>query len=85
MKNKTITVRLPQHDDKLTHREREVLNLICNEFSPGEISERLEISEKTFFNHRSSILKKTQAKTNIGLLRHAIRMGYIGFDSLLAA
>lgn len=85
MKGKTINVKLAQKGDMLTSREKEVLRLICKEFSPGEISERLEISEKTFFNHRASILKKVQAKTNVGLLRHSIRMGYIRFDSLLAA
>jgi DNA-binding NarL/FixJ family response regulator len=62
---------------KLTSRETEILLLICQELSPGEISERLKISEKTFFNHRANILAKINARSNVGLLRYAIKSGYI--------
>ena len=62
--------------EKLSNREIEILALICQELSPGEISERLQISEKTFFNHRSNILLKTGARNNIGLYRFAIEKGY---------
>ena len=61
---------------KLTNRETEILLLICREMTPGEISERLQISEKTFFNHRANILSKTKARSNVGLIRYAIRQGY---------
>lgn len=61
---------------KLTNREVEILLLICQELTPGEISERLQISEKTFFNHRSNILEKTQCRSNVGLMRYAIAKGY---------
>jgi two-component system, NarL family, response regulator DegU len=67
------------HDNsnsKLTSREMEILLLICQELTPGEISERINISEKTFFNHRSSILLKTNARSNVGLLRYALQRGY---------
>lgn len=63
-------------DANLTSRELQVLLLICHELSPAEISKRLQISEKTFFNHRANILAKTQARTNIGLLCYAVRSGY---------
>lgn len=62
---------------KLTKRELEVLVLICMEISPGEISERLGISEKTYFNHRSSILLKTGGRTNIGIYKFALRNGLV--------
>ncbi|MBX2969807.1 MAG: response regulator transcription factor [Cyclobacteriaceae bacterium] len=60
----------------LTSRELQVMLLICNELSPNEISKRLKISEKTFFNHRANILSKIQARTNIGLLCFAVKSGY---------
>ena len=60
---------------RLTNREIEILLLICQELTPGEISERLQISEKTFFNHRANILKKTLARSNVGLIRYAILKG----------
>lgn len=61
---------------KLTNREIEIMLLICQELTPGEISERLQISEKTFFNHRANILEKTKARSNVGLIRYAILNGY---------
>jgi DNA-binding NarL/FixJ family response regulator len=61
---------------KLTNREMEILLLICQELTPGEISERLEISEKTFFNHRANILLKTNSRSNVGLIRYALLKGY---------
>lgn len=62
---------------RLTRRELEVLVLICAELAPGEISRRLSISEKTYFNHRSSILLKTEARTNIGIYKFALRHGLV--------
>ncbi len=61
---------------KLTNREVEIMLLICQELTPGEISERLQISEKTFFNHRANILEKTKSRSNVGLIRYAILNGY---------
>lgn len=61
---------------KLTNREVEILLLICQELTPAEISERLQISEKTFFNHRANILEKTEARSNVGLIRYAIANSY---------
>jgi DNA-binding NarL/FixJ family response regulator len=58
---------------KLTTLEIEILLLICQELTPGEISERLQISEKTFFNHRSHILTKTGVRNNVGLIRFALQ------------
>ncbi len=65
---------------KLTNREMEILLLICQELTPGEISERLQISEKTFFNHRANILLKTSARSNVGLIRYALVKGYFKFQ-----
>ncbi|MEO7990864.1 MAG: response regulator transcription factor [Chryseolinea sp.] len=61
----------------LSQREIEILLLICQELSPGEISERLSISEKTFFNHRQHILDKTGARGNVGLVKFAHQKGFI--------
>ena len=83
-KNEITTKALVSHRNKvdedryakLTNREIEVLLLICHELTPGEISERIQISEKTFFNHRANILAKTKARNNVGLIRYAITNRY---------
>lgn len=69
----------PTEEDKyckLTNREIEIMLLICQELTPGEISDRLQISEKTFFNHRANILEKTKVRGNVGLIRYAVLNGY---------
>jgi two-component system response regulator DegU len=63
--------------EKLSNREVEILILICQEYTPGEISARLDISEKTFNNHRSNIIAKTGARNNIGLYKFAVQHGYL--------
>jgi DNA-binding NarL/FixJ family response regulator len=83
-KNDIVTKALATHVSKaedeatvkLTNREIEILLLICQDLAPGEISERLRIAEKTFFNHRGNILAKTNARSNVGLIRYAISRGY---------
>jgi two-component system, NarL family, response regulator DegU len=57
--------------NRLSARELEILLLICQEYTPGEISDRLHISEKTFFNHRANILAKTGVRGNVGLVKYA--------------
>lgn len=57
---------------KLTERELEILKLIANEHSNAEIAEMLFISERTVETHRKNMLRKTNNKTIVGLLKYAI-------------
>jgi DNA-binding NarL/FixJ family response regulator len=68
---KELNTRTSEIARKLSPRELEILLLICQEHSPTEISERLKISDKTFFNHRSNLLCKTGALNNVGLVKYA--------------
>ena len=63
--------------NKLSSREMEILLLICQEFTPTEISDRLQISEKTFFNHRSHILEKIDGRSNVSIVKYAYQHGHI--------
>lgn len=65
----------PTH--KLSPRELEILVLICQELTPPEISSRLQISEKTFFNHRTNLLTKTGVRGNVGLVKYAYQNGIL--------
>lgn len=60
-------------DDFLTNREKEVLELICNQYSTAEIAEKLFISPRTVEGHRNNLLLKTESKNMAGLVVFAIQ------------
>jgi len=62
-----------QETQCLTERELEILQLIVQEFSSEEIADHLFISKRTVDTHRKHILKKTESKTIVGLIKFAFR------------
>jgi len=62
---------------KLTSREREVLNLICKEYSSQEISEKLFISFHTVESHRANLMYKAGVKNTAGLVRWAVENDFV--------
>lgn len=63
--------------ETLTVREKEILQLICNEYSSSEIAEKLFISVHTVNNHRKSILYKTNSSSLVSLLKYSLKNGYL--------
>lgn len=57
---------------KLTKREKEILQLIINEYTSIEISEKLFISHGTVETHRRNLISKMGVKNTAGLVRMAI-------------
>ena len=66
----------PKEGDKLfpkiSSREKQVLRLICEEFSNKQIAAELGISIKTVELHRSNLFKKIGVSNLAGLVRWAI-------------
>lgn len=58
---------------ELTVRELEIIKLIWQEYSTAEIAEKLFLSKFTIETHRKNILKKTNSKTIIGLVKYAVK------------
>ncbi|WP_185673596.1 response regulator transcription factor, partial [Elizabethkingia meningoseptica] len=48
-------------EDELSEREKDVVKLICQEFTNNEIGEKLFISPRTVESHRQRILEKIGA------------------------
>ncbi len=67
--------------DRLTPREREVLQLIAEGNSNSEIAKSLGLSEKTVEKHRASLMSKVNAHDIAGLIRFAITHGVIRLDT----
>jgi DNA-binding NarL/FixJ family response regulator len=61
---------------ELTAREKEILVLLCKEFSNNEIGERLFISPRTVEGHRNNLLQKTGCKNTAGLIIFAIKNNF---------
>jgi two-component system, NarL family, response regulator NreC len=66
--------------DKLTTREREVLQLTAEGSTSAEIGKRLHISHRTVDNHRANLMRKLGLQNQSDLFRHAVRHGLISVD-----
>jgi two-component system response regulator NreC len=66
--------------DKLTDREREVLQLIAEGHSTRQIAEQLHVSVKTVETHRAHLMDKLELRSTAELTQYAIRKGVISLD-----
>lgn len=58
---------------KITEREKQVLELICKEYSNAEIGEQLFLSTRTVEGHRNNLINKAGCRNTAGLVLFAIR------------
>lgn len=66
--------------DHLSSREREVLQLLAEGHTNGEIANYLVLSERTVEKHRASLMEKLNIHNLAGLVRVAIRHGLISLN-----
>ncbi len=59
----------------LTHREREIFELLINNYSTGEIADYLKISDKTVRNHISNAMQKLGVKGRAGAVIELLKLG----------
>ncbi len=67
----------PAEDHAVSRREEEVMQLIADGCSTGEVAERLYISQKTVKNHLASIYQKLDARDRTQAVLRAVRMGIV--------
>jgi DNA-binding NarL/FixJ family response regulator len=63
--------------DKLTPRQREILQLIAEGNTTKEIAKKLEISVKTVESHRMQLMERLDIHDIAGLVRYSIRVGLV--------
>jgi DNA-binding NarL/FixJ family response regulator len=61
--------------DRLTPRQRQILDLIGQGKSSAQIAEMLSVSPRTIEFHRAQIRKTLGISNEMGLLRYAIMLG----------
>jgi len=66
--------------DRLTDREREVLQLIAEGRTHREIAQLLHVTVKTVEAHRAHLTEKLNLRSTAELTRYAIRKGIINSD-----
>ncbi len=63
--------------NKLTRREKEILNYICQGYTNQEIANKLFISQRTVDGHRASVLSKTYTRNTAELVMFAVKNGLV--------
>ena len=59
----------------LDDREREIVQLICDEYTTAEIAEKIFLSQRTVEGIRANILKKIGVRNTAGIVLYAIKNG----------
>ncbi len=74
--------RIDQKDpfETLTDREREVLQLLAEGYSNGEIADKLQLSIKTVSVHRTNLMDKLGIHNLTDLVKYALRKGIIRLE-----
>jgi DNA-binding NarL/FixJ family response regulator len=76
---KTHTISF-ENVNKLTAREKEVLQLICKQLNSNEIAEKLFLSTRTVEGHRNNLLLKTGSRNTAGLVLYALKHKLFNLD-----
>lgn len=63
-------------------REKEIIHLICEQFSNKEIANELNLSIRTVEGYRERIQEKMSVKNTAGIVVYAIKKGLYKIDSL---
>jgi two-component system response regulator NreC len=70
----------PDPYDRLTNREREVLQLTAEGSTSAEIAARLSISRRTVEMHRGNMMRKLGLSTQAELIRYALQRGVLPLE-----
>lgn len=64
-----------QKEAEFSEKEKEIIRLICQEYTNKQIGEKLFLSTRTVEGYRMKILEKMGAKNIVGIVIEAIRLG----------
>ena len=69
-------------EETITEREREILQLICQQYTAQEIADKLFIAKRTVEGHKNKLLAKANVKNTAGLIIYAIQKQLIDINTL---
>ena len=62
----------PSEETVLSTREKEIIKLVAESYSNGEIAEKLMISVRTVNAHKNNIMRKLHMKSNVDIVKYAL-------------
>jgi DNA-binding NarL/FixJ family response regulator len=68
----------PAHADKLTDREREVLQLLAEGRTMKEVAAVLKVTPRTVAFHKYEVMRRLGVRTGAELVQYAVRLGLVG-------
>lgn len=69
--------------EKISDREREVLELIASEYNTAEIASQLYVSPYTVDTHNKNIKAKLDVRNTAGMIRRGFELGFLKVDKNL--
>lgn len=72
---KKYTGGTPKYIIDFSNRERDIMQLICMEYTSKEIADKLYLSKRTVEGHRTKIMHKIGAKSIARIITYAIEYG----------
>jgi DNA-binding NarL/FixJ family response regulator len=71
-----FNLRMKARQQVFNKREKDIIRLICEEYSNKEIATDLSVSIRTVEGYREKIQEKMQVKNTAGIVVYAIRVGF---------
>jgi len=68
----------PANPDKITDREREVLQLLAEGLAMKEVANVLNVTPRTIAFHKYAMMKRLGVKTGAELIQYAVKHGLVG-------
>jgi len=68
---------------EFTDREKDIIKLICLQFTAQEIADKLYLSKRTVEGYRTRILEKMNVKNTAGVVIYALKNGIIKESDIL--
>lgn len=72
------------HNLELTGREKEIIKLICMQYSTKEIADKLFINHRTVEGHRNNLMLKTQSRNIAGLVVFALQNEILTLQDIIS-
>lgn len=72
-----IEIDIPTELPDLTERERDFIKLACSDLTYVDIADKMCVSPRTVDGYREAVFQKVNAKSRVGMVLRAIKMGIV--------